>query len=301
MFLRNTFLFLIFLFSYFLPKRLSQIKSKLICYNVEIEKSAIGKWRDTMADLEKIVARPLITITNLIWSFNKETSKVQLLLIRRKDEPFAGQWALPETLLREKESADQAAVRLIKDKIGLDLPESATEQLATFTSPDRAPGERALALTYMTYLPAMPALRPGYGASAVDWFSFENFGHKYELTSGNEGLTFILAQDSRALAFDHDEIVAVAIQRIRNKLDYQPTILQILGPSFTLRQAREVYAPFFQTSVDKIDNSNFRKTHGFLFTELGVQKNFHKSGRPPKLYCLKNLQNNILWSKVDVK
>ena len=79
------------------------------------------------------------------------------------------------------------------------------------------------------------------------------------------------------------------------------SILQILGPEFTLREAREVYAPFFQTTVDEIDNSNFRKTHGSLFTELGVQKNYHKSGRPPKLYCLKETQSNILWSKANDK
>ncbi|MCT4392733.1 NUDIX hydrolase, partial [Lactobacillus delbrueckii] len=95
-----------------------------------------------MPELEKIVERPLITITNLIWSFNKEKHRVQLLLVKRKDEPFADRWALPETLLRENESADQAAVRLIKEKIGLDLPETSTEQLATFTSPHRTPGER---------------------------------------------------------------------------------------------------------------------------------------------------------------
>ena len=152
-----------------------------------------------MPELEKIVERPLITITNLIWSFNKETHRVQLLLVKRKDQPFADRWALPETLLRENESADQAAVRLIKEKIGLDLPESSTEQLATFTAPHRAPGERALALTYMTYLPAMPALRPGYGATAVAWFAFENFGHKYELISSDQ--TFEIAQNSHALAF----------------------------------------------------------------------------------------------------
>lgn len=153
----------------------------------------------------------------------------------------------------------------------------------------------------MTYLPAMPNLRPGYGASDVAWFAFENFGHKYELFSADKDLTFELAENSHALAFDHDEIIAVAIQRIRNKLDYQPSILQILGPEFTLREAREVYAPFFQTTVDEIDNSNFRKTHGSLFTELGVQKNYHKSGRPPKLYCLKETQSNILWRKANNK
>ena len=110
---------------------------------------------------EQLLTRPLITVTNLIWSFDTTNQAVQLLLVRRNQEPFTDSWALPETLLRRHESADDAAIRLIKDKIGLKLSLAATEQLATFTAPDRVPGERALALAYMTFLPSMPALTPG--------------------------------------------------------------------------------------------------------------------------------------------
>ena len=114
---------------------------------------------------EEIVARPLITITNIIWSFNPNTHLPQILLIKRANEPFKNKWALPETLLRRNEGADAACIRLIKDKIGMSIPHGATEQLATFTDPNRVSGERALALAYMTFLPAMPQLKPGYGAT----------------------------------------------------------------------------------------------------------------------------------------
>lgn len=100
---------------------------------------------------EEIIARPLITITNIIWSFNRQTHEMQLLLIKRSEAPFKDAWALPETLLRSTESADDAALRLIKDKIGLEVRSTATEQLATFTAPHRSVGERALALAYMTF------------------------------------------------------------------------------------------------------------------------------------------------------
>lgn len=106
-----------------------------------------------MAD--KVVARPLITIANVIWSFNPLTYLPQVLLVKRAYPPFEGHWALPETLLRRDESADVACIRLIKDKIGVRLSNSATEQLATFTDPDRVSGERALAIAYMTFLPTM--------------------------------------------------------------------------------------------------------------------------------------------------
>ncbi|QFV01050.1 NUDIX hydrolase [Limosilactobacillus pontis] len=233
-----------------------------------------------MAD--KVVARPLITIANIIWSFNPLTHLPQVLLVKRAYPPFEGHWALPETLLRRDESADAACIRLIKDKIGVRLSNSATEQLATFTDPDRVSGERASAIAYMTFLPTMPQLRAGYGATEVGWFSL-NFDHgKFILQNGD--LVLSLAAGS-ALAFDHHQIINTAIVRIKNKLDYQPTILQILGPTFTLRQAREVYATFRQTTVDQIDNSNFKKTHQKLFKEVGTAAT-KRSGRPPKLFKL---------------
>ncbi|EEI22994.1 NUDIX hydrolase [Limosilactobacillus fermentum] len=231
---------------------------------------------------EQLLTRPLITVTNLIWSFDATSQTVQLLLVRRDQEPFADSWALPETLLRRHESADDAAIRLIKDKIGLELSLAATEQLATFTAPDRVPGERALALAYMTFLPSMPALTPGYGASEVAWFTLQRTAEQDTLQNGRR--TFILNRP--ALAFDHDQIIATALTRIQNKLDYQPTVLRILGQQFTLKEARNVYATFLKTTPAAIDNSNFRKTHAHLFEECGTATP-KQSGRPPKIYRLR--------------
>lgn len=232
---------------------------------------------------EEIVARPLITITNIIWSFNPNTHLPQILLIKRANEPFKNKWALPETLLRRNESADAACIRLIKDKIGMSIPHGATEQLATFTDPNRVSGERALALAYMTFLPAMPQLKPGYGATEARWFTF-NFKDQHFYLKNND-IDLTLTEQSK-LAFDHYLIVIAAIKRIKNKLDYQPTVLQILGPTFTLRQAREVYAIFLKTTVDKIDNSNFKKTHKNIFEEVGTAST-NRSGRPPKIFKLR--------------
>ncbi len=232
--------------------------------------------------VEKIMARPLVTIVNLIWSFNHTKHCPQILLVKRAQAPFKTWWALPDTLLRVNESADEACVRLIKDKIGLTLPLTATEQLATFTAPDRVVGERELALSYMTFLPSMPRLHPGYGAIAANWFTFDFKIDHYVLRYGDDVLSL---PDAAKLAFDHREIVQTAITRIRNKLDYQPSILHILGDTFTLRQAREVYAPFLKTQAERIDNSNFKKNHQKFFEEVGTATRQH-SGRPPKLFKL---------------
>ena len=130
----------------------------------------------------------------------------------------------------------------------------------------------------------MPKLRPGYGATDARWFAFSATANDYQLQNGT--LTFQLDQQAAHLAFDHARILGVAIRRIRNKLDYQPSILQVLGHTFTLKEAREVYAPFLNTTAAAIDNSNFKKTHQHLFVEVGTAHDRTRSGRPPKLFKL---------------
>lgn len=76
------------------------------------------------------IEKPRITITNVIWSLDPETLAVKLLLVKRADSPFQNFWALPETWLRVDESAHEATLRLVKEKLGLDLPNVHAEQLS---------------------------------------------------------------------------------------------------------------------------------------------------------------------------
>lgn len=240
-----------------------------------------------------------INVVNIIWSFDPESEKVLVLLVQSSLEPNIGRWGLPATRLRSDESADDASLRLIREKIGLDLPNFYTEQLATFSNINRSNKGRNIALTYMTYLPSAPKLTAGYGAKQAEWFSVGHLKQQYTLNYGN--LTFKTLEDEiyedefyqqlpqadqeENLISDYSLILRQAFRRITNRLDYLPTILLILGQNFTLKQARIVYAAFLKESVANIDNSNFRKTHVHLFQEVGVRHG--KSGRPAKLYRLK--------------
>ena len=243
-----------------------------------------------------------INIVNLIWSFDRETNQVNLLLVKRSERSALGMWSLPETFLGEHESADQAALRLVQDKIGLKLAAFHTEQLETFTAPQRVTAHhRNLSLAYMTFLPEMPPLNPGYGASDARWFALSTVDSRYCFSNGlvqfqvaaeqkqedyYANLAAYVKKTPHRLAFDYEWIIKVACLRIRNKLDYQPNILLILGDSFTIREARCVYAPFLQTKMEQIDNSNFTKTHSKLFEETGISVS-KKRGRPAKVYRLK--------------
>ncbi len=250
-------------------------------------------------DSENILEQPYINITNIIWSFDQITHKVNILLVKRDNDPYDGYWALPETFMRENESADEAALRLVREKIGMSLSNSHTEQLATFTNKLRTPGKRALSLAYMTFLPDKPALTPGYGASDARWFSMGYTDTNYVFTDGqlvfstadsqSEAAYYKTFAENRAtkqhLAYDHDWILKIACDRIRNKLDYQPNILLVLGPTFTMKDARRVYSPFLKLPLSEIDNSNFKKGHRHLFTDVGLTAS-RRPGRPARVYEL---------------
>ncbi|MFD1466057.1 NUDIX domain-containing protein [Lapidilactobacillus mulanensis] len=253
--------------------------------------------------MAEMIEQLQIMITNVIWSFDRDNSQVNVLLVKRSDAPYQDYWALPETFMRVNESADAAALRLVKEKIGLKLSSFHTEQLATFTAPQRslADEERTISLAYMTFLPERPVLRAGYGAADARWFALSN-GSQYDgYRFSQADLLFHAAAAAKAtdyyaefknhyateqLAFDHEWILKTACVRIKNKLDYLPNVLLILGDSFTLREARLVYAPFLITNVHEIDNSNFRKTHKFLFEEVGTSSKKTR-GRPAMLYQLR--------------
>lgn len=142
----------------------------------------------------------------------------------------------------------------------------------------------------MTFLPGVPALTPGYGATAARWFRLAYDGQG-TITLTSDGQHFLLGPSASApaLAFDHDQILTSAVFRIKNKLDYQPSILQVLGPTFTLRQARKVFTPFVGKATAEIDNSNFRKTHQHLLEEVGTGSGGGHRGRPSKWYRLRDV------------
>lgn len=123
--------------------------------------------------------------------------------------------------------------------------------------------DRILSLAYMTFLPEMPPLKAGYGATDARWFAFSAEDGHYVVRNG--ALHFKASEaTSQAkyyenaeydpethLAFDYDWIFKVACERIRNKLNYRPNVLLVLGSTFTMREARCVYAPFLMKKSTK--------------------------------------------------
>ncbi|MCB1224613.1 MAG: NUDIX domain-containing protein, partial [Verrucomicrobiales bacterium] len=184
--------------------------------------------------------------------------ELQVLLIRRGLEPFKNKWALPGGFVRVEETLDEAARRELEEETG--LREVFLEQLQTFGAVKRDPRERVVSVAYFA-LVKPSAVTGATDAAEAKWFS----------TSGVP-----------ALAFDHAEILATALDRLRGKLRYQPIGFELLPPKFTLTQLQRLYEAVLGEELDK---RNFRKK--VLSHDLLVPlKETHRDGphRPAQLH-----------------
>lgn len=176
--------------------------------------------------------RPALTVDCVVFGLDDEELKV--LLIQRDLEPFAGRWALPGGFVHVGESPDAAARRELREETG--LHDVFLEQLYTFGEPDRDPREHVVTVSYY----ALVNLRD----------------HRVAAASDARNVAWFAVDDTPALAFDHDRILGVAVERLRGKVRYQPIGFELLGPKFTLRQLQRMY----ETILDRpLDKRNFRK------------------------------------------
>jgi 8-oxo-dGTP diphosphatase len=136
-------------------------------------------------------ARPALTVDCVVFGFDGNEA-LNVLLIQRAHEPFEGRWALPGGFAEVGESLENAAARELEEETGLSgVP---LEQLHTFGNPDRDPREHVVTVAYLARVnPAAHEVRAASDATKAAWFPLD------ELPK---------------LAFDHDEIITVAEERL---------------------------------------------------------------------------------------
>jgi 8-oxo-dGTP diphosphatase len=202
--------------------------------------------------------------------------RLQVVVYRRKEHPAKGLHALPGGFVRIDESLDHAAARLLREKAG--LRGVFVEQLYTFGAPGRDPRMRIIAVAYYALVDhrRLSAVAKGLGARlalvTVAW-------------SGETGGPVSVADHSHAalpLAFDHADIVGMAVKRIRGRLDYSPIGFQLLPAEFTLRELQDVHEAVRDEPVNK-DSFRRRMLAGGLLEATGERERdvLH---RPAELY-----------------
>src|SRR5688572_18400995 len=87
---------------------------------------------------------PAVTTDAIIFSF--DSNQLQVLLIRRKEEPFKNKWAFPGGFINPDETAEECVLRELEEETGLNNVE--VQQFGSFTDPKRDPRGRTITIAF---------------------------------------------------------------------------------------------------------------------------------------------------------
>lgn len=199
---------------------------------------------------------------------------LQVLLVRRGEQPYQGDWALPGGFVRPRtgpggeraeEDLAQAAARELAEEAGPQVRPTHLEQLGSYGAPGRDPRMRVVSVAYLAFAPEMPEAAPGTDAADAQWFPVST---------------------TRPLAFDHAQILADGVERARAKLEYTPLATAFVREPFTVSELREVYETVWG---EKLHAGNFHRkvlsVPGFVESTGGQTESGGPRGGPrAKLY-----------------
>lgn len=207
----------------------------------------------------KEFARIDISVDAVVFGY-KPNEGISVLLIKRKREPYKGVWALPGGFVEGNESLENAVARELKEETGIEV--NYLEQLYTFGEPKRDPRKRIISVAYYALVkPDIYEVHAADDAEGADWFNIENLPK---------------------LAFDHTEILSMALFRLRNKISYEPVGFELLEKQFPFSELHKLYETLYGKEIDR---RNFKKK----FMSLGILKELKEKvsvgkGRPGTLY-----------------
>ena len=182
--------------------------------------------------------------------------RLHVLLVRREEEPQAGMWSLPGGFMSPDERPEETAQRKLTEKTGVGAVYM--EQLQTYGDPRRDPRGWIPSVAYLGLIDAA-VLREE--ESAARWVPVDALPE---------------------LAFDHAEVIADAVERLRGKVWWSNIAVGLLPERFTMPQARRVFEAISGVAYEP---SNFRRgleQSGLVRPTGAVVK--RGPGRPAALY-----------------
>lgn len=203
--------------------------------------------------------RSAFTVDNVIFGFDE--GKLKVLLIRRNEEPFDNYWALPGYFVREDEDLEGAAKRVLLEVTG--LKDVYLEQVRCFGTPGRHDFGRVITVAYYSLI-KIADFSPRAAGIAQD-------------------ITWHPVEDIKSLAFDHEDILQTALDKLKRNIRVCPVGFELLPPAFTLTELQHLYEAIWETDLEK---RNFRKK----ILSMGLLRDLNRlqegvPHRPAKLYA----------------
>ena len=169
---------------------------------------------------------PAVTTDCVIFGYDLREG-LSVLLVQRGIDPFKGRWAFPGGFLKMDEDADTGALRELKEETGFEA--SSITQFGAFTAVDRDPRERVITIAYLA-LVRKRDVQGGDDAADARWFP----------------VTAV-----PPLAFDHDRILRLALERLKEQIHFRPVGFELLPEVFTLSQLQALYEAILGVRFDR--------------------------------------------------
>ncbi|MFY7963954.1 MAG: NUDIX hydrolase [Chitinophagaceae bacterium] len=213
-----------------------------------------------------------VAVDAIVFGYSKKDG-VSLLLIERKYEPYKKKWAIPGGFVLETESLEEAVKRELQEETGIIV--NYLEQLYTFGEPKRDPRQRVISIAYFGLVKTSQyhELKASTDAANAKWFSIKKLPE---------------------LAFDHKHILAIAIERLKSKIRYQPIGFELLDKKFPFSDLEKLYIALLDREINRRNFSKKILSFDFL-EETGELSKADGKGRPSKMFQFnQNRYNQLL-------
>lgn len=224
-------------------------------------------------------AWPLCSVDVVIFTVRDDA--LQVLLLQRSEgprEPFPGAWSLPGGFIDVDQDGtlEDCARRKLLEKTGVSSPY--LEQLGSWGNAHRDPRGWSTTHVYFALIPDPTAhLTTGERTADLRWAPVDG--------SGLEPLR---------LAFDHQLLLAAAVQRLRSKVEYTSLPAFLLAEPFTLPQLQRIYEVVLGRAVDK-SGFRTRMLAAQFLEETGPVDG--SSRRPAMGYRLRDRQHAVVFPR----
>jgi 8-oxo-dGTP diphosphatase len=159
--------------------------------------------------------------------FGFDGVSIKMLLIQRGIEPFKGKWAFPGGFMKIDETAEECAKRELEEETG--LKNAAVEQFYTFSDVNRDPRERVITVAHYA-LVRLSEVKGGDDAASARWFAMD---------------------EVPSLAFDHDRILRMAVNRLKERICFEPIGFELLPEVFTMTELQNLYEAILEVKFDR--------------------------------------------------
>jgi 8-oxo-dGTP diphosphatase len=190
--------------------------------------------------------------------FGFDENELKVLLIKSDLKNFDGKWSLLGDLIGSKETLDEAAYRILKERTGMD--DVYLEQVRSFGEIDRHPAARIITVAYCSLINVQ----------------------QHQIKKMDNELHWHRVKHIKEMAFDHKKILDVCYEWLQKRIQEHPLGFSLLPKKFSLRELQNLYEAILGVDLDR---RNFRKK----FFSMGLLEDTGEyeadvPHRPGKLY-----------------